>query len=164
MLYGITSYHFFISVPWWTSQRLLLSVLTFLGFLFLYAQRVNLSIAIVSMVDHSHYHDRNGTSDHLSNASIYNDTTNSNFSIGPLANETANDETSLCPQELKKSQTVRHRSWLMFSIFKIKNKSNMLENLNYWVQSRSTINSALFSLNEFIWIAWFLKKFTYFAE
>ncbi|KAL8624618.1 hypothetical protein ACOMHN_045153 [Nucella lapillus] len=37
-------------VPWWTSQRLQLSVLCFLGFLVLYAQRVNLSIAIVSMV------------------------------------------------------------------------------------------------------------------
>ncbi|XP_076437376.1 sialin-like [Babylonia areolata] len=41
-------------VPWWTSQRFILSVICFFGFLFLYAQRVNLSIAIVSMVVHDH--------------------------------------------------------------------------------------------------------------
>ncbi|KAK6181307.1 hypothetical protein SNE40_009189 [Patella caerulea] len=40
-------------VPWWTSKRLQLAVMCFFGFLCLYAQRVNLSIAIVSMVDHS---------------------------------------------------------------------------------------------------------------
>ncbi|KAK7092723.1 hypothetical protein V1264_008424 [Littorina saxatilis] len=38
-------------VPWWTSQRFLLSILCFFGFVMMFAQRVNLSIAIVSMVD-----------------------------------------------------------------------------------------------------------------
>ncbi|XP_022308668.2 sialin-like [Crassostrea virginica] len=37
-------------VPWWTSCRVRFSGLCFLGFFFLYAQRVNLSIAIVCMV------------------------------------------------------------------------------------------------------------------
>lgn len=37
-------------VPWWTSCRLRFSGLCFIGFFFLYAQRVNLSVAIVCMV------------------------------------------------------------------------------------------------------------------
>lgn len=37
-------------VPWWTSCRLRFSGLCFIGFFFLYAQRVNLSIAIVCMI------------------------------------------------------------------------------------------------------------------
>ncbi|XP_062616836.1 sialin-like [Saccostrea cucullata] len=37
-------------VPWWTSWRVRFSGLCFIGFFFLYAQRVNLSIAIVCMV------------------------------------------------------------------------------------------------------------------
>ena len=39
------------TVPWWTSQRFLLAIICFFGFVVLYAQRVNLSIAIVSMVE-----------------------------------------------------------------------------------------------------------------
>lgn len=42
----------FRAVPWWTSQRFLLAIMCFLGFVVLFAQRVNLSIAIVSMVNH----------------------------------------------------------------------------------------------------------------
>ena len=38
------------TVPWWTSKRVGLSVICFFGFFFLYAQRVNLSVAIVCMV------------------------------------------------------------------------------------------------------------------
>ncbi|XP_061188671.1 sialin-like [Saccostrea echinata] len=37
-------------VPWWTSWRVRFSGLCFVGFFFLYAQRVNLSIAIVCMI------------------------------------------------------------------------------------------------------------------
>ncbi|KAK7092725.1 sialin-like isoform X2 [Littorina saxatilis] len=44
-------------VPWWTSQRFLLSIICFFGFVVLYAQRVNLSIAIVMMVDHEYLAD-----------------------------------------------------------------------------------------------------------
>lgn len=44
-------------VPWWTSCRLGLAVLGFFGFINLYALRVNLSVAIVCMV--------NGTAVHL---------------------------------------------------------------------------------------------------
>ncbi|XP_055995958.1 sialin-like [Ostrea edulis] len=39
-----------ILVPWWTSWRVRFSGLCFVGFFFLYAQRVNLSIAIVCMI------------------------------------------------------------------------------------------------------------------
>ena len=39
-----------ISVPWWTSKRFCLSIICFVGFFCLYAQRVNLSIGIVCMV------------------------------------------------------------------------------------------------------------------
>ena len=38
-----------VSVPWWTSRRLLLSLTCFIGFFFLYSLRVNLSTAIVCM-------------------------------------------------------------------------------------------------------------------
>ncbi|XP_048745500.2 sialin-like isoform X2 [Ostrea edulis] len=44
-------------VPWWTSCRLRLAILGFFGFVNLYALRVNLSVAIVCMV--------NGTAVHL---------------------------------------------------------------------------------------------------
>lgn len=54
-------------VPWWTSKRLKLSIVCFWGFFVLYAQRVNLSIAIVCMV----------TDNHNSGPNIY---TNSNYS------------------------------------------------------------------------------------
>lgn len=36
-------------VPWWTSKRLILSFICFIGFFFLYSLRVNLSTAIVCM-------------------------------------------------------------------------------------------------------------------
>ena len=39
----------YITVPWWTSKRLLLSLTCFIGFFFLYSLRVNLSTAIVCM-------------------------------------------------------------------------------------------------------------------
>nr|XP_034328495.1 sialin [Crassostrea gigas] len=39
------------SVPWWTSSRLGLAVLGFFGFINIYALRVNLSVAIVCMVN-----------------------------------------------------------------------------------------------------------------
>lgn len=38
-----------MTVPWWTSRRLLLSLTCFIGFFFLYSLRVNLSTAIVCM-------------------------------------------------------------------------------------------------------------------
>ena len=38
-----------VSVPWWTSKRLLLSFICFVGFFFLYSLRVNISTAIVCM-------------------------------------------------------------------------------------------------------------------
>ncbi|XP_041371477.1 sialin-like isoform X2 [Gigantopelta aegis] len=43
------------SVPWWTSYRFRYAIIWFLGFVCLYAQRVNLSIAIVTMVDHKYF-------------------------------------------------------------------------------------------------------------
>ncbi|KAH3787125.1 hypothetical protein DPMN_165246 [Dreissena polymorpha] len=41
------------AVPWWTSCRLALAVLGFFGFLNVYALRINMSIAIVCMVNHT---------------------------------------------------------------------------------------------------------------
>lgn len=40
-----------IAVPWWTSKRLLLAILGFFGFINVYALRVNMSVAIVCMVN-----------------------------------------------------------------------------------------------------------------
>ncbi|KAL3863143.1 hypothetical protein ACJMK2_004912 [Sinanodonta woodiana] len=40
-------------VPWWTSSRLGLAVLGFFGFINVYALRVNMSVAIVCMVNHT---------------------------------------------------------------------------------------------------------------
>ncbi|XP_052772253.1 sialin-like [Mya arenaria] len=40
-------------VPWWTSSRLALAVLGFFGFLNVYALRVNMSVAVVCMVNHT---------------------------------------------------------------------------------------------------------------
>jgi len=40
-----------ISVPWWTSSRLALAILGFFGFVNVYALRVNMSVAIVCMVN-----------------------------------------------------------------------------------------------------------------
>lgn len=48
-----------VSVPWWTSSRLGLAVIGFFGFVNVYALRVNMSVAIVCMV--------NGTALELSN-------------------------------------------------------------------------------------------------
>ena len=42
---------YFLSVPWWTSSRLALAVLGFFGFVNVYALRVNMSVAIVCMVN-----------------------------------------------------------------------------------------------------------------
>ncbi len=38
-------------VPWWTSWRLCLAIIGFLGFVHIYAQRVGMSVAIVCMVN-----------------------------------------------------------------------------------------------------------------
>ncbi|KAK6181306.1 hypothetical protein SNE40_009188 [Patella caerulea] len=63
-------------VPWWTSKRLQLAVICFFGFLCLYSQRVNLSIAIVSMVDHSgKLESHDNSSNHYLNSSMANNVT-----------------------------------------------------------------------------------------
>ena len=46
-----TSFDFLHLVPWWTSSRLALAVLGFFGFINVYALRVNMSVAIVCMVN-----------------------------------------------------------------------------------------------------------------
>ncbi|BFZ22763.1 hypothetical protein BsWGS_25802 [Bradybaena similaris] len=70
------------AVPWWTSHRLRLAILCFLGFVSLYAQRVNLSIAIVSMVSHTPVITSNG---HF-NASNVTDYLTSDVSSGGVQN------------------------------------------------------------------------------
>ena len=48
---SLNSMPFIHPVPWWTSSRLGLAVLGFLGFINVYALRVNMSVAIVCMVN-----------------------------------------------------------------------------------------------------------------
>ncbi|XP_067685982.1 sialin-like [Haliotis asinina] len=63
-------------VPWWTSHRFGMSIMWFFGFLCLYSQRVNLSIAIVSMVNHEALkHVQEGTIVNTTNETAYNTTT-----------------------------------------------------------------------------------------
>lgn len=78
------------SVPWWTSKRLCLSIVCFCGFFCLYAQRVNLSIAIVCMVKHGHSTNNGQTLDNSS--SIYN--ISSNFTSNGTIYTHSEDETS----------------------------------------------------------------------
>ncbi len=42
--------------PWWTSCRLCLAIIGFLGFVHIYAQRVGMSVAIVCMVNQTATH------------------------------------------------------------------------------------------------------------
>ncbi|CAD5121055.1 DgyrCDS9595 [Dimorphilus gyrociliatus] len=49
------------SLPWWCSIRLLLAFVGFLGFVNLYALRVNMSVAIVCMVNNTALSDSNST-------------------------------------------------------------------------------------------------------
>ena len=46
-----SEFDLFLTVPWWTSSRLGLAVLGFFGFINVYALRVNMSVAIVCMVN-----------------------------------------------------------------------------------------------------------------
>ncbi|XP_025080882.1 uncharacterized transporter slc-17.2-like isoform X2 [Pomacea canaliculata] len=96
-------------VPWWTSQRFILSIISFFGFLVLYAQRVNLSIAIVSMVDHSHgdhAHDMNSSSYGVHNSS--NATDNSYFpgstTVGSTNGTNIASDGEKCPELAKSSR------------------------------------------------------------
>ncbi|KAJ8303700.1 hypothetical protein KUTeg_018751 [Tegillarca granosa] len=83
--------HDFSAVPWWTSKRLCLSGICFLGFFCLYAQRVNLSVAIVCMVrqranqpsNHSSEDAGIQTSGNLTNNDVYdvNNSRSKNTSI-----------------------------------------------------------------------------------
>lgn len=93
------------AVPWWTSQRFLLSILCFFGFIVLYAQRVNLSIAIVTMVDHE-YLDQLARNKTLNDTvSSYNSTQSSNFSLYSITTvKPENGE--LCP-ELEKKNAIK---------------------------------------------------------
>ncbi|KAH9514812.1 hypothetical protein Btru_023704 [Bulinus truncatus] len=53
-------------VPWWTSHRFWFSIICFFGFASLYAQRVNLSIVIVSMVSRTQSETNNSMYSNLS--------------------------------------------------------------------------------------------------
>ncbi|KAK3725730.1 hypothetical protein RRG08_012812 [Elysia crispata] len=99
-------------VPWWTSHRLRLAILCFLGFVSLYAQRVNLSIAIVSMVDHSTDHQQDNSSSLVSVNS--SSTAPSNISYQTTAATTAagttEDPDSKCGQ-ISKSTSKGEFNW-----------------------------------------------------
>ncbi|XP_076093168.1 sialin-like isoform X1 [Mytilus galloprovincialis] len=82
--------HYARRIPWWTSKRLCLSIVCFCGFFCLYAQRVNLSIAIVCMVKHGHSTNNGQTLDNSS--SIYN--ISSNFTSNGTIYTHSEDETS----------------------------------------------------------------------
>ncbi|KAL8618451.1 hypothetical protein ACOMHN_049868 [Nucella lapillus] len=92
-------------VPWWTSQRFLLSVICFFGFVFLYAQRVNLSIAIVSMVVHEQ--NKDGGIGHKVDVSVGGNSSSSNVTgynvsttTTPVPGSGSQDEV-LCPDLVK---------------------------------------------------------------
>ncbi|CAL1531202.1 unnamed protein product [Lymnaea stagnalis] len=84
------------AVPWWTSHRFRLAILSFFGFVILYAQRVNLSIAIVSMVNHSALKYNSSSSSNSSNLTF-----SDNFTQYSFDNLTKPEEPK-CP-ELKSS-------------------------------------------------------------
>ncbi|XP_071103844.1 sialin-like isoform X2 [Haliotis cracherodii] len=91
-------------VPWWTSQRFGLSILWFFGFLCLYSQRVNLSIAIVSMVDHEalkHSQQVTYTVANMTNETQYNATS-------PATNISEEEQ---CPVSSSKSTTGGEFVW-----------------------------------------------------
>lgn len=92
-------------VPWWTSQRFLLSIICFFGFVFLYAQRVNLSIAIVSMVIHKKDVSAPSVNVSMGGNSTSSNVTAYNVSTTPAAAGTSsNDGEVICP-DLQKNAT-----------------------------------------------------------
>ncbi|XP_012938009.1 sialin [Aplysia californica] len=91
------------AVPWWTSHRFRLALLCFLGFVSLYAQRVNLSIAIVSMVDHS-------TPEQYPNTSFITFVNVSNITTYNLSSVTEAPESQKCP-EVPKSEKDTEFHW-----------------------------------------------------
>ena len=106
------------TVPWWTSQRFLLAIICFFGFVVLYAQRVNLSIAIVSMVAYDH-------ADHLAagnGSGLFGNGTSglryagnaSSGSVSVLYSTTTaagQAEEDLCPEIAQSAKTVGSPLW-----------------------------------------------------
>ncbi|XP_064600100.1 sialin-like [Liolophura sinensis] len=54
-------------VPWWTSSRFGLAIIGFLGFINVYALRVNMSVAVVCMVNHTAVRDMHPSNDTSTN-------------------------------------------------------------------------------------------------
>lgn len=100
-------------VPWWTSQRLLLSIICFFGFISLYAQRVNLSIAMVAMVDHSWVESQKNSS-LGQNSSMHYSSSNATgvlFSSTTSAESHASPDGEIVCPELTKSATPGEFKW-----------------------------------------------------
>ena len=82
-------FHFFSPVPWWTSFRLALAIVGFFGFVNLYALRVNMSVAMVCMVNQTAI--KLDMQDEIALADPANDT-NSNDTYGM----TEDDDGTVC--------------------------------------------------------------------
>ena len=98
------------TVPWWTSQRFLLAIICFFGFVVLYAQRVNLSIAIVSMVIHDnldHLAQGNATALTGNNTGLHYSSNVTGGSISVVYNTTTPAAVEdLCPEIDQATKTV----------------------------------------------------------
>ena len=105
------------TVPWWTSQRFLLAIICFFGFVVLYAQRVNLSIAIVSMVDYDSVDqlaagNGSGLFGNGSGLSYAGNATGGNVSVLYSTTTAAGQtEEDLCPEIAQSAKTVGPRLW-----------------------------------------------------
>ncbi|GFO11409.1 vesicular glutamate transporter 3 [Plakobranchus ocellatus] len=98
-------------VPWWTSHRLRLAVLSFLGFVCLYAQRVNLSIAIVSMNDHSYHGDDLSAMTNSSNTTTYSSIYSQNASTVTIATTTTTEAPQPKCKEVDKEDSKGEFNW-----------------------------------------------------
>ena len=84
-----------LSVPWWSSARLALAVIGFFGFVNVYALRINLSVGMVCMVNHTAIKIQALNAAGAGGATYYNSSVNAsstgNFSVA------APEDVELCP-------------------------------------------------------------------
>ncbi|XP_052253573.1 uncharacterized transporter slc-17.2-like isoform X2 [Dreissena polymorpha] len=99
-------------VPWWTSRRLLLSFICFIGFFFLYSMRVNLSTAIVCMNKDTEAHHGTGnvTGNVTGNSSVNYSTGLENVTV-LVSTTTAVDPNNECVLAKSTGNLVAEFSW-----------------------------------------------------
>ncbi|XP_069121261.1 sialin-like isoform X2 [Argopecten irradians] len=95
-------------VPWWTSQRVRLSLICFMGFFCLYANRVNLSVAIVCMVKQDLANETAYNSQNLDNDTYLNNSYNSGLSSQNVTfrkHDVTVPKVNMCPTSAWSSKT-----------------------------------------------------------